>query len=188
MSGPTEQERVEERLKAEDSRTLHDRASRWMQISRLNIVPRGPFAAPSAECLELFRDGHFYGCITLVQAVIEAAIRHIHWIEFPETDRDKFIRLPDRLKPLHKKGVISDDVKLKIEKVWEMRNDFHHLDASTDQGHRIIHDLANEKLGLLAEVEAEFFGHSFHEGMIIPKFPKYWDIRDGKILVYIRKR
>jgi hypothetical protein len=188
MSDPAEQEIVEEQLKAEYLRTLRDRADRWMQVSRLNIVPRGPFASPSAECMELFRDGHFYGCITLTQAVAEAVIKHIYWIEFPQTNRSKFIGLQNRLDSLHQNGIVSDEMKAKVEKLWERRNDFHHLDPSTQQGHQVIHDLAKEKLTLLSDVEAEFFGYSIHEGMINPKYPKYWDILDGKILAYIRQR
>jgi hypothetical protein len=32
----------------------------------------GPFAAPSAECAEQFRDGRYFGCIALTQALLEA--------------------------------------------------------------------------------------------------------------------
>src|SRR4051812_24024094 len=130
MSEPSHRDRIEEELKSDDARTLCERAGRLMQVSRLQIVPSGPFAAPSAECIELFRDGRFYGCITLAQAVTEAVIRHIYWTEFPNADRNKFLRLPDRLEALQQLGVIRDEVNTKVESIWERRNDFHHLDPS----------------------------------------------------------
>ncbi len=86
-------ERVERFVSASSTRKFsrHDRAlrsmrvapredsggepSRLLQVARLQIVPIRPFAARSTECVELFRDGRYYGCITLVQAVTQAIRR-----------------------------------------------------------------------------------------------------------------
>ena len=72
-----EQRRIEESIKNEVLRTLSDRAARFLQVRAVPRTPDGPFAAPSAECAEQFRDGHYFGCIALTQAVLEAVIRHI---------------------------------------------------------------------------------------------------------------
>ena len=39
------------------------------------------FAAPLAECAEQFRDGRYFGCIALTQALLEAVIRHVWQIK-----------------------------------------------------------------------------------------------------------
>src|SRR5262245_14478686 len=88
---------------------------------------------------------------------------------------------------LHREGVIGDDVKSKIDRIWERRNDFHHLDPSTAQGHRLLEELAREKLTLLSEVQAERFGYSLDEGSLRPNNPKYWDIQDGMARGFLRK-
>jgi hypothetical protein len=187
MTEPLKREHIEAELKSVDAATLNERVDRLLQVSRLQFVPMGPFAAPSAECVELFRDGRFYGCITLVQAVTEAVIRHVYWIERPNEDRTSFIRLTQRLETLHRSGIIREEVKELVENIWTHRNDFHHLDPSTQQRHQTLEALASEKLSLLSAVETEFFGYSVHEGTIMPNNPKYWDIRDGKTLVYVRR-
>src|SRR5690606_13675137 len=72
-----ERRRIEDSIKNEVLQTLSERADRFLQVRGTILVPYGPFAAPSAECVEQFRDGHFFGCIALTQAVVEAVIRHV---------------------------------------------------------------------------------------------------------------
>jgi len=62
--------------------TLSERVERYLQVKPYEIIPNAPFAAPSTECSLLFRDGHFYACIALVQAVVEATIRYVCGIDF----------------------------------------------------------------------------------------------------------
>ena len=58
-------------IKQEFEQTLSERVERYLQVKPHEIIPDAPFAVPSAECSLLFRDGHFYACIALVQAVAE---------------------------------------------------------------------------------------------------------------------
>jgi hypothetical protein len=62
--------------------TLPARVERHLQASHHPIVSDSTFAAASAECVDLFRDGHFYGCISLCQAVGEALVRHMCVCDF----------------------------------------------------------------------------------------------------------
>jgi hypothetical protein len=139
-------QRVEQEIQSDDLRTLAARAGRFLQIPRSHIIPMGPFAAPSAACIKLFRDAYFFGCITLAQAVTDAIIRHVDWIEFPDDDRMRFVRLPDRLRKLHEARRISNAVKENVERIWFHRNNFHHLDPKTQVGQAKLEEIA--KLGI----------------------------------------
>lgn len=179
-------EHIENQIRAEDARTLTDRASRALQICRSFIIPMGPFALPSAECARLFRDGHFYGCISLAQAVTDAIIRHVYWAEFPDADRSIFGKLHQRLGELRRNNRIGDAANDAVEQIWRHRNDFHHLDPKTQIGERKLEEIAIEALTLLARIEEEFFSYSLKEGAISPDKPQYWNITDGKALIYVR--
>jgi hypothetical protein len=54
-----------------------ERVDRYLRAQHHGIVADTPFAPASAECIDLFRDGHFYGAISLSQAVGEALVRHM---------------------------------------------------------------------------------------------------------------
>ena len=77
QEGVDEQRQIEASLRDEVLRTLSDRAARFLQVRGMVLVPDAPFAAPSAECAAQFRDGHYFGCIALTQAVLEAVVRHM---------------------------------------------------------------------------------------------------------------
>jgi len=68
---------IEDSLKQELEQTLSSRVQRYLKVKPHGIVPYTQFAPVSAECALLFRDGHFYGCIALSQAVAEAIVRFL---------------------------------------------------------------------------------------------------------------
>jgi hypothetical protein len=72
--GLDEKHRTEDVIKNEILGTLPNRASRFHRVRGTALIPNGPFAAPSVECLKQFREGRFFGCIALTQAVMEAMI------------------------------------------------------------------------------------------------------------------
>lgn len=69
-------------IKQEFEQTLPKRVERYLEVKPHIIIPNAPFAVPSSECSFLYRDGHFYACIALVQAVAEAIVRYICDIDF----------------------------------------------------------------------------------------------------------
>ena len=177
--------RVEETLRTEDERTRSDRARRVLQVRALSFVPAGPFAAPSAECLDQFRDGHYFGCIALVQGVTEAIVRYVWQIKFRKKPNAGGV-FEKNLESLHKKGFIPDEIKAKIDLVWADRNNFHHVNPCIDESERSLDDIAGEKLRLLSEVEKHFFAFSISDGMLVPKNPEYWPLSNGETLVCVR--
>lgn len=180
-----EQRRVEDSIKNEVLRTLSDRASRFLQVRGTVLVPHGPFAAPSVECAELFRDGHFLGCITLTQAVMEAVIRHVWQVKLKKKPNQGG-SFDKNLEALHKKKFISDEWKIKLDLMWVERNTFHHLSPSVEFANQKLEEMARYTIRMMNDLEQEFFGFTVREGILVPDHPEYWSIKDGESLVYVR--
>ncbi len=187
-TGVNMHEVLKQSLKDDFERTLDDRCERLGQAKNLGIVPYGVFGAPSVECINLFRDGQYYGCISLIQAVTEAIVRHVWKVKLQKkaTAEGEF---EANLNSLNKKGFISDDTAKKTREIWKDRHSFHHLKLNVETGHRQLETMAAEKLQLLAEVEEDFFGDTIHDGLLNPTHPEFWNPnKDGEVLVYMRGR
>lgn len=188
MDEKTKQELYQQALATESIRqefeqTLPERVERYLQVKPHIIIPNAPFAVPSSECSFLYRDGHFYACIALVQAVAEAIVRYICDRDFRKHGKD----FKKNVEKLYKGKFISDKMRESLLKIWQKRNDYHHLNSSVESDRRTLEKLAKEKTCLLVEVESEIFKFSLgKDGSIIPEYPKYWKINDGKTEVFLR--
>lgn len=154
--GVAEQRKVEEAIKAEVMQTLSDRATRFLQVRETFFVPDGPFAAPSVECAKQFRDGHYFGCIALTQVVQEAVIRHIWQINLNKKPNHEG-SFEKNLEALHKKKIISDEWKIKLDQIWVDRHSFQHLRPSIESDQQKLEETARKNLNLLNELERLFF-------------------------------
>jgi len=167
----------------EFEQTLPERVERYLQVKPHIIIPNAPFAAPSSECSFLYRDGHFYACIALVQAVAEAIVRYICDIDFGKHDKV----FEKNVEKLYERKFISDKLRESLLKIWEKRNDYHHLNSNVESDRRALEKLAKEKACLLVEVESEIFKVSFgNDGRIIPEYPKYWKISGNQMEGFLR--
>jgi len=72
-----ERHRLEESIRGEFEATVGMRVDRYLQVKPHGFVPNTHFSAPLAQCSLLYRDGHYYGCIALAQAVAESLIKYI---------------------------------------------------------------------------------------------------------------
>jgi len=170
-------------IKQEFEQTLSERVERYLQVKPHEIIPNAPFAVSSAECSLLFRDGHFYACIALVQAVAEAIVRYVCDIDFRKHDKV----FEKNVEKLHTRKFIDDKLQETLLKIWEKRDDYHHLNSSVKSDRDTLEKLAKEKACLLVEIESEIFKFSFgNDGSIIPKYPKYWKIRGNQAEVFLR--
>jgi len=180
-----ERRRIEDSIKNEVMRTLSERADRFLQVRSPVLVPAGPFAPPSAECAKQFRDGHYFGCIALTQAVLEAVIQHVWQIKLKKKP-NQYGSFDKNLEALHKKKFISDEWKTKLAQMWAERHSFHHLRPSLEFDQQKLEETARHTLKLLNDLEQEFFGFTFRDGMVVPNHPEYWSINEGESLVYMR--
>jgi hypothetical protein len=181
----TERRQIENSIKNEVLRTLSDRADRFLQVRRTVRVPDGPFAAPSVECAEQFRDGHYFGCIALTQAVLEVVVRHIWQVKLKkkQTQEGSFDK---NLEALRKKKIISDEWKSKFDQMWADRHSFYLLRPSVEADHLKLEEIARNTLNLLNDLEQEFFGFNAQEGVVVPDHPEYWSLKDGESMAFIR--
>jgi hypothetical protein len=140
------------------------------------------FAPVSAEVTLLFRDGHYYGCIALTQAVAEAMV-HFMCKRNCFRPKDDFEK---NVKTLVKRGFIDDDMKRTLLKIWKKRNDYHHLNHNIEQDRDKLENLAFEKARLLADIEKEIFAYTNVNGILHPKYPKYWDIKGDRADIFLR--
>ena len=175
---------LEDSLRQEFEGTLPDRVARYLEVKPHEIVPDRHFAPVSTECALLFRDGHFYGCIAMTQAVTEALVRFLcernSW-----SPKDDFLT---NVRKLREREKISDEVGKALRKIWRRRNSYHHLDAGVARGRRALENLAREKARLLAEVEREVFRYKIINGKLVPERPQYWEPTDdsGLTEVFLR--
>lgn len=173
---------VEKVLKQEFECTVSDRARRYLEIPRHPITAAQHFSGASAECMKLYRDGHFYGCISLVQAVAEALVRFM----CERNSCKPAGEYEENVDKLETRKFITAELKEWLVQIWNRRNDYHHLNSCVETDYNALEKLAKEKVTLLNEVEAVVFKCDFAEGKIVPAQPKYWDIEDGTMPVYLR--
>ncbi len=174
-----QKKQTEESIKQEFEQTLPDRIARYLQVKPHGIIPNTKFAAASSECSLLFRDGHFYGCIALVQAVAEALVRFLC-----QCNKISIVEFEINVKNLSDNHIISDKLRKDFLKIWERRNDYHHLNPAIETDRQKLEEIAKEKTHLLVEVEREVFSFTLsHDGKIIPKEPKYWEGTNDQVFL-----
>ena len=177
-----EQKQVEYSLRQEFDATLVDRVDRYMQVKPHEIVPYTHFSTISAECSFLFRDGYYYECIALTQAVAEALVR---FLCKKNSFRPAKI-IENNIEKLSVRNFISDEVKDSLLTIWQERDDYHHLNPSIESDRQTLEELAKEKTRLLVEVEKKVFRFTSVDGKINPENPKYWDISGNQAQVFLR--
>ncbi len=147
----TERQQLEQSIKNEVLLTLSNRADRFLQVQGDSWVSEGPFAAPLSECVQQFRDGHFFGCISLGQTVLEMLILHEWRVRLKKrpSQEESFDKHVDAL---HKKKIISDQWKAKLKQAWDNRHSFYHLTPAVKADHLKLEDAAREMLQLLNDL------------------------------------
>lgn len=169
----TKQKKIEEALREEFKQTLPERVNRSLQIDPNISLPPHHFVFSSLECGYLFRDGYYYGCILLVQAVAEAIVRFLckknGWNPVDEFEKN--------VKKLFSRGSINEELKEHFLKIWEKRNDYHHLNFRVIKDSSMLNMIALEKIGLLTRIENEIFAYNLViADDIKAKYPKYWEL------------
>ena len=170
-------------LRQRDTAEIDVRVERYFRAEHHPIVPNSWFAPASSECIGLFSDGYFYGCISQCQAVGEALIRFMcQCNKFrPESDFEENVRL------LKQRKFIDDKFENLCSCLWKGRHDYHHMNRGVETDKQRLEQMALTKIRTLAELEKWVFQYSDTHGCITPKWPKYWpESKDGKYQVYLR--
>jgi len=130
----------------------------------------------------LYRDGYYYACISLSQSVAEAIVRFMCQINSFRADKD----YESNVDKLFKRKFIDEGLKKLFIAIWDKRNDYHHLNSSIEKDKIELDILGFNKLQNLNDIEKEVFGFTTLNGSIIPKHPKYWDIKEGFTPAYLK--
>jgi hypothetical protein len=178
-----QQKFTEDSIKQEFEQTLSSRVQRYLKVKPHGIVPYTQFAPASAECAFLFRDGHFYGCIALTQAVTEAIVRFL----CQKNAWKPANNFGNNVAKLHTRKFISEEMKNRFLKIWENRDDYHHLNPNIETDREKLEEIAYEKVLLLKEIESEIFKFSVIDGKLVPEKKKYWELQqNGTIPVFLK--
>ena len=179
-----EKAQLKDTLKQEFEFSLEQRIERYLDLKPHGIIPNSHFAAVSAECHLLYRDGHYYGTVSLTQSVAEALVKFLCNVNVNGWESNK--NFEKNLEQLIRREKITEDLKTQFIEIWQRRNDYHHLNPQVEQDRQKLEQLAKDKLSRLKQIEEELFAYSTNNGKLVPKFPKYWDQKNGKVPVFLR--
>jgi hypothetical protein len=183
ISKAIQRQQLANSLKQDFIGTLDERISRYQELDFIKITPNAHFASVSAECILLYRDGHFLACIALCQAVAEAIVRLMG-------ERSRFTSISDNyeenVEKLHSRRMKPDCHQL-FKEIWTGRHDYHHLNPQIPTERSKLQGIARSKIVGLHNIESTVFEFAIKDGAILPKYPKYWDInKDGLMNVFLR--
>jgi hypothetical protein len=149
------------------------------------IEPPEWFAPASTECREMFTDGHFYGCITVAQAVAEFLATKFLVEHHPGVSKNRDETWAEAFR---RTGVITDCCcRAFLRILGTDRDDFHHLNKEVPTGYEKLESRAEECVGDLYDIESEIFGYDISDGgEVIPHHPQYWKFGTGIVPVFLR--
>lgn len=103
----------------------------------------------------------------MVQALLEAMIQHLRQVKLKKKPNREG-SFEENLAALHKKKVISDEWKTKLDQIWADRHSFHHLRPSVKSDQQKLEETARNTLTMLKDLEREFFGFAVGDGIVVP--------------------
>lgn len=183
--------RVEQSIRDELNATIEERVNRFLEMAPKGVVANHHFSAASAECIELYRDGHFTSAVMVSQAVNEGMMRFVAETNNiclqKKAQEGKTKGIPDLIDELHKQGIISTNCANASRRICgSFRNDVHHMNPGVVKVP--FREIAKRNLGDLMTIENEVFAAQFApDGSVILGQPKYWTSgNDGKVSAFLR--
>jgi len=115
-----------------------------------------PFAHLVLECDQLFRAGHFYGCIALSYMVLESMVRHLALSQLKNALKTE-PTFENLLQALYKKKILTSDQKTKLQEMRADHNVFQQLGSAIEAHNRQgLAVLALNKLELVRTLDGAF--------------------------------
>lgn len=177
---------LQDNLEQDFLASINDRISRYLELDFIQVVPKTYFAPITIECILLYRDGYFFACIALCQAVAEALLRFV--CERNDRGSKGFVKFETNICKLRElKDKIPLDWIETFEKVWENRNDYHHLNPDVPTQKEKLREIAKDKIVALLDIESKVFAFEWVDGAIKRIHPEYWFETDsGHLNSYLR--
>ena len=166
-----------DQLRRHDGARLVSRTERAARTEVHGVIPNHFFSAASSECRDVFIDGHYYGCISLAQAVADGLSSYLGRLHHVGAKKDP----QQRVQRLSKKGIISAGALDAFFRIWgNDRNTFHYLNEDVPTNYSDLERRAEECVKSLFEIESELFAFGISEGRIVPTHPIYWPKSDAE--------
>ena len=170
-----------EDLRQRDEQTREDRADRYLEVHQQGLIPNQHFAPASAECLYLYRDGHFIATVMTTQAVNEGILKFV-----AERNNISYKDYLDLLTIFVSQGIFSQDCFDASKQIYgSFRNDVHHMNpkvATID-----FQELAKKNIQNLSVIEREIWAAYHDDKGLVPLQPKYWEKNpDGTVTISLR--
>lgn len=180
---PIRRLQIKDALEAELRATIEQRVDRYLAVNHQSIIAGHHFAASSAECLDIYRDGHFLSTVMVSQAVAEGIFRFI--LERNRLAGETGDR-PTVAARLVADKIISQQCSDAFVRIWRsFRNDVHHMNPKVAA--IPFPELAKRNIDDLATIEREIFAYRVNDGKLSPAQPRYWDVQpDGTVPVFLR--
>ena len=177
---------LQDNLEQDFLASINDRISRYLELDFIQVVPNTHFAPITIECILLYRDGYFFACIALCQAVAEALLRFM--CERNERGSEGFVKFETNIRKLRElKDKIPLDWIETLERVWENRNDYHHLNPDVPTQKEKLREIAKDKIVALLDIESKVFAFEWVDGAIKRTHPEYWlETGSGHLDAYLR--
>jgi hypothetical protein len=196
---------MRQQIEKDDESKFEQRLARLQRVKVHRIIPHVWFDAASTECRDMFRDGHFYGCICLSQSVAEGIakfILQVHHAGVGKQNRPiESCKRPAKGRSLLKKlkglksgtrnGKPMSVVSEKCLNAFDCieggdRDDFHHLNREvvTDRGE--LEKRAEACVMALYDIESELFGFDITSGSLTPHQRQYWPSAGKYSKVHLR--
>ncbi len=182
-----------QQIQKDDEGRFEQRVARAQRVNVHRIIPHVWFDAASTECRDLFRDGHFYGCVCLSQSVAEGLARFILEVHRAKIGKQKRpieqCKKPATGKPLidmlkklsggTRNGQPMNALSDKCLEAFDCigggdRDDFHHLNKSVPTELEKLEKRAEECVTALYDIESELFGFDITNGVLSPFQSQYW--------------
>jgi hypothetical protein len=175
-----------EQLRRNDESYFEQRFARLARNPVHNFVPAEWFAAAATECREMFRDGHFYGCISVAQAVGETLATQFLVDQHPRAEKQQEETWAEAWL---RAGVITERCCQAFLRIRKNRNDFHHLNKGIPTDRVILERRAEECVKDLYDIESEIFAYEISsQGTLIRQRPEYWIEGEPNLLqVFLRQ-
>ncbi len=162
---------VKQMLTSSFNLTIESQVDRSLRAKIHNIIPHQYFSRASAETKDMFISGHYYGCISLCQAISESLSRFICLTNKVQLTKD----YDTRIIRLFKKNLISLQARSAFINIWGSdRNTFHHLNEDVVTDLPNLMQRAEECINNLYDIESEIFAYEIVNNKISPKHPIYW--------------
>ena len=172
-------------LRESDEQTREDRADRYLEVNQQAFISNQPFADASAECLYLYRDGHFIATVMTTQAVNEGILKFV--AERNNIQKTDYCNLRALLKLLVSQDIFPRDCFEASKQIYKsFRNDVHHMSSKVATIN--FQELAKKNIQNLSVIEREIWAaYPNADGKLFPLQPKYWDIDpDGTVELSLR--